>query len=53
MSANPKDILQPASKLSAEATRPFPASRKIYVQGPRPDLKVGMREVTQTPTPST
>ena len=53
MSANPKDILQPTSALSAEATRPFPASRKIYVPGSRPDIRVGMREVTLTPTPST
>jgi phosphomethylpyrimidine synthase len=53
MSANPKDILQPTSTLSAEATRPFPASRKIYVPGSRPDIRVGMREVTLTPTPST
>ncbi|BAV34955.1 phosphomethylpyrimidine synthase ThiC [Sulfuricaulis limicola] len=52
MSANPKDFLQPASTLSHEAIRPFPASRKIYQQGSRPDLKVGMREVTLTPTPS-
>ena len=52
MSANPKDFLQPTSTLSAEAIRPFPASRKIFVPGSRPDLQVGMREVTQTPTPS-
>ncbi len=52
MSANPKDFLQPTSTLSHEAIRPFPASRKIYQQGSRPDLQVGMREVTQTPTPS-
>ena len=52
MSANPKDFLQPTSTLSAEAIRPFPASRKIFVPVSRPDLQVGMREVTQTPTPS-
>jgi phosphomethylpyrimidine synthase len=52
MSANPKDFLQPTSTLSHEAIRPFPASRKIFVAGSRPDLQVGMREVTLTPTPS-
>ena len=52
MSANPKDFLQPTSTLSAEAIRPFPASRKIYVEGSNPSLQVGMREVTLTPTPS-
>lgn len=29
---------------------PLPASRKIYVEGPRPDIRVPMREITQTPT---
>ena len=52
MSANPKELLKPASSLSVEATRPFPNSRKIFVPGPRPDIRVGMREVTLTPTPS-
>src|SRR3990172_70002 len=52
MSANPKDFLQPTSTLSAEAIRPFPASRKIFVPGSRPALQVGMREVTLTPPPS-
>jgi phosphomethylpyrimidine synthase len=52
MSANPKDFLKPTSPLSADAIRPFPNSRKIFVPGSRPDLLVGMREVTLTPTPS-
>ncbi|MCX8006073.1 MAG: phosphomethylpyrimidine synthase ThiC, partial [Burkholderiaceae bacterium] len=41
----------PEDKLAAlvALTRaPFPASRKIYVAGSRPDLKVPMREVTLT-----
>ncbi len=52
MSANPKDFLKPASPLSEDATRPFPNSRKIFVSGRRPDIRVGMREVTQSATPS-
>lgn len=28
----------------------FPASRKVYVSGSRPDLRVGMREIVQSPT---
>ncbi len=52
MSANPKDFLQPAAPLSAEATAPFPAARKIHVTGSRADLRVGMREIAQTPTPA-
>jgi phosphomethylpyrimidine synthase len=52
MSANPKEFLTPASALSAEATRPFPNSHKIFVPGSRPEIQVGMREVTLSPTPS-
>ncbi len=33
-------------------TAPFPASRKIYVSGPRPGVMVPMREITVTPTRS-
>ena len=36
---------------SAEATLPQPASRKIYIQGTRPDVRVAMREVAQAKTP--
>jgi phosphomethylpyrimidine synthase len=50
MSAIPKEFLTKAAALSEEATRPFPNSKKIYVQGSRADIQVGMREVTQTPT---
>ncbi len=52
MSAIPEEFVNRTARLSEEATRPFPNSRKIYVQGSRPDLKVGMREVTQSPTPA-
>ncbi len=52
MSANPKEFLKPVAALSAAAIAPYPASRKIFVVGSRPDLRVGMREVTQSATPS-
>src|SRR6266566_3893768 len=52
MSAIPKEFLDKAAALSEEATRPFPKSCKIYVQGSRADIQVGMREVRQTPTRS-
>ena len=51
MSANPKNFLTSASSLPATVTAPFPGSRKIYVNGSRADLRVGMREVIQQPTP--
>jgi phosphomethylpyrimidine synthase len=52
MSANPKEFLTPVAALSVDALAPYPASRKIFVAGSRPDLRVGMREVTQSATPS-
>ena len=31
---------------------PFQGSRKVYASGSRPDLRVPMREISQTPTPT-
>ena len=45
MATNPRNIAVAAERLSAEVTRPFPASRKIHVEGSRPDLRVPMREI--------
>ncbi|KXX65408.1 phosphomethylpyrimidine synthase ThiC [Marichromatium gracile] len=50
MSAIPEDFVHKTAQLSEAATRPFPNSRKVYVTGSRPDLRVPMREVTQSPT---
>ncbi|MGM0594807.1 MAG: phosphomethylpyrimidine synthase ThiC [Pseudomonadota bacterium] len=50
MSAIPEDFLQKTSKLSEEVTKPFPKSRKIYVEGSRPDIRVPMREIAQDDT---
>jgi phosphomethylpyrimidine synthase len=52
MSAIPKEFIAKTAALSNEATRPYPGSRKIYVQGSRSDIRVGMREVRQTSTRS-
>ncbi|PTY02964.1 phosphomethylpyrimidine synthase ThiC [Verrucomicrobia bacterium LW23] len=40
-------------KFLAQATRPFPASHKVYVQGSTPDIQVAMREIDQSPTKDT
>ena len=50
MSAIPEEFIQKTAELSEEVTRPFPNSRKIYVQGSRHDIRVPMREVSQTST---
>ncbi len=52
MSAIPEDFIRQTVRLSEEVTRPFPNSRKIYVEGSRPDIRVPMREIMQTDTPS-
>jgi len=50
MSAIPEDFITKTTTLSEEVTRPFANSRKIYVQGSRDDLRVPMREISQSPT---
>ncbi|HLA63076.1 MAG TPA: phosphomethylpyrimidine synthase ThiC, partial [Rhodothermales bacterium] len=39
-------------ELSDEVRRPFPGSRKVYVEGSRPDLRVPFRVVSQSATPT-
>jgi len=51
MVANPK-FLAATAHVDAAAVRPLPNSRKIYVQGSRPDLRVPMREIRQSDTPA-
>ncbi len=52
MSAIPEDFIRKTARLSDEVTRPFPSSRKIHVQGSRPDIRVPMRQVAQADTPA-
>ncbi|EGW52993.1 phosphomethylpyrimidine synthase [endosymbiont of Tevnia jerichonana (vent Tica)] len=50
MSAIPEDFIKKTANLSEEVTRPFFKSKKIYVEGSRPDIRVPMREIEQDPT---
>ena len=50
MSAIPDEFIRKTSALSEEVTRPFPGSCKVYVEGSRPDIHVGMREISQSDT---
>ncbi|HSQ10129.1 MAG TPA: phosphomethylpyrimidine synthase ThiC, partial [Burkholderiaceae bacterium] len=52
MSANPKFIAADA-RVDEAAVQPLPRSRKIYVPGSRTDVRVPMREITQSNTPTT
>jgi phosphomethylpyrimidine synthase len=49
MNANPK-FLSDDAVVDAAAIAPLPNSRKIYVTGSRPDIRVPMREITQSDT---
>ncbi|HEY1059388.1 MAG TPA: phosphomethylpyrimidine synthase ThiC [Limnobacter sp.] len=51
MNANP-DFLAATAKVDEAAIQPLPNSRKVYVQGSRPDIQVPMREITQDDTPT-
>jgi phosphomethylpyrimidine synthase len=51
MNANPK-FLNATAELDESATRAFPQSRKVYVPGSRPDIKVPFREISLSDTPS-
>jgi phosphomethylpyrimidine synthase len=51
MNANPKFIAATAHVDDA-AVKPLPNSRKVYIAGTRPDVRVPMREITQSDTPA-
>jgi len=50
MSAIPEEFLKKTAQLSEEITRPFAGSKKIYIEGSRPDIRVPMREISQAVT---
>ena len=52
MNAVPSPLIEQTEQLSGSVTRPIPGSRKIHVEGSRPDLRVAMREIVQTRTPT-
>jgi phosphomethylpyrimidine synthase len=51
MNANPK-FLAATAHVDDAAVKPLPNSRKVYVAGARPDLRVPMREIAQADTPT-
>ena len=51
MNANEKFIASDAH-VDAAAVAPLPNSRKIHVEGSRPDIRVPMREISQSDTPA-
>jgi phosphomethylpyrimidine synthase len=51
MNANPQ-FLAATAHVDEAAVQPLPNSRKIYVEGSTPDVRVPMREISQADTPT-
>ena len=51
MNANPQ-FLAATATVDEAAIQPLPNSSKIYVSGSRPDIRVPMRQITQSDTPA-
>lgn len=50
---NAKDTFLAANaQVDEAAIQPLPNSRKVYIEGSRPDLRVPMREISQADTPT-
>ena len=43
-------FLAETAQVDAAAVAPLPGSRKVYVEGSRPDIRVPFREITLAPT---
>ncbi len=52
MTAMPKSFLNHPLTIDEAIRRPFARSRKIYIAGSRPDIRVPMREVSLSDTPT-
>jgi len=53
MNAPADAFLATTAQVDSAAIAPLPHSRKVYVEGSRPDLQVPMREIRQSDTPAT
>ena len=52
MNAPAEKFLAAAAQVDSAAIQPLPNSRKVYVEGSRPDIRVPMREIAQSDTPT-
>ena len=43
-----QEFVAKTNQLSVDVTKPIPGSRKVYVEGSRPDIQVAMREISQS-----
>ncbi|MGB4913602.1 MAG: phosphomethylpyrimidine synthase ThiC, partial [Candidatus Dechloromonas phosphoritropha] len=47
-----EQFLAANAHVDAAAVQPLPNSRKVYIAGSRPDIRVSMREISQDDTPT-
>ncbi|MDX1695642.1 MAG: phosphomethylpyrimidine synthase ThiC [Ketobacteraceae bacterium] len=52
MTASSEEFLSQNAKVDEQSVQPFPNSRKIYLEGSRPGIRVPMREITLSDTPT-
>ncbi len=52
LSTKPAKFLESTAHVDEAAVQPLPNSRKIYIEGSRPDIRVPMREISQSDTPT-
>ena len=52
MNSTLPDTAIATSGADSAATQPFPNSRKVYLTGSRPDIRVPMREISLADTPT-
>ncbi|MGP8713695.1 phosphomethylpyrimidine synthase ThiC [Pseudomonas aeruginosa] len=52
MSATQKNNITRLEQLDRQSTQPFPNSRKVYLTGSRPDIRVPVREISLADTPT-
>ena len=50
-SLTPTELINQHEQDAKDLTRILPASKKVYVQGSRADIRVPFREITLTDTP--
>ncbi|UZE95754.1 phosphomethylpyrimidine synthase ThiC [Alkalimarinus alittae] len=52
MTASPTNFLSDSAKVDQASVAPLPNSKKIYIEGSRPDIQVPMREISLADTPT-
>ena len=48
----PSPFTSKTAHVDEAAIKPLPQSRKVYIQGSRADIRVPMREISQSETPA-